>query len=86
MLGVGGDVDVQGVVKSTVARGEDDFPSGLLRVSDCHDSVVYALAPLQFASIYCCSDCTVVRIPLGHHSANASQLVSDSRGNQLPPF
>ena len=59
--GAGGDVDVQGLVKSTVARGEDEFPSGLLRVSDCHDSVVYALAPLQFASIYCCSDCTVVR-------------------------
>ena len=54
-------MDVQGLVKSTVARGEDEFPSGLLRVSDCHDSVVYALAPLQFASIYCCSDCTVVR-------------------------
>ena len=52
---------VQGVVKSTVVRGEDEFPSGLLRVSDCHDSVLYALAPLQFASIYCCSDCTVVR-------------------------
>lgn len=56
-----GDVDVQGVVKSTVVRGEEEFPSGLLRVSDCHDSVLYALAPLQFASIYCCSDCTVVR-------------------------
>lgn len=52
---------MQGVVKSTVVRGEDDFPSGLLRVSDCHDSVLYALAPLQYASIYCCSDCTVVR-------------------------
>lgn len=56
-------MDVQGVVKSTVVRGEDEFPSGLLRVSDCHDSVLYALAPLQFASIYCCSDCTVVRPP-----------------------
>ena len=54
-------MDVQGLVKSTAARGEDEFPSGLLRVSDCHDSVIYALAPLQFASIYCCSDCTVVR-------------------------
>ena len=64
----GGDVDVQGLVKSTVARGEDEFPSGLLRVSDCHDSVVYALAPLQFASIYCCSDCTVVRPSLRRRS------------------
>ncbi len=54
-------MDVQGVVKSTVVRGEDDFPSGLLRVSDCHDSILYALAPLQYTSITCCSDCTVVR-------------------------
>ncbi|DBB03885.1 TPA: hypothetical protein ACH3X1_012971 [Trebouxia sp. C0004] len=55
-----GVVDVQGVCKSTVAKGEDDFPDGVLRITDCHDSVVYALAPLQYASITCCSDCTVV--------------------------
>ena len=53
-------MDVQGVCKSTVVRGEDGFPSGTLRVSDCHDTVVYALAPLQFASIFACSDCTIV--------------------------
>jgi len=51
---------VQGVCKSTVAKGEDDFPDGVLRITDCHDSVIYALAPLQYASITCCSDCTVV--------------------------
>jgi TBCC domain-containing protein 1 len=51
---------VQGVCKSTVVRGEDDFASGVLRVTDCHDSIVYALAPLQYASVTCCSDCTVV--------------------------
>lgn len=56
----GGVVDIQGVCKSTVAKGEDDFPDGILRVTDCHDSVIYALAPLQYASITCCSDCTVV--------------------------
>mmetsp|Transcript_707 Transcript_707/g.2084 ORF Transcript_707/g.2084 Transcript_707/m.2084 type:complete len:651 (+) Transcript_707:360-2312(+) len=56
----GGVVDVQGVCKSTVVRGEGGFPSGTMRVSDCHDTVVYALAPLQFASVFACSDCTVV--------------------------
>lgn len=56
----GGVVDIQGVCKSTVAKGEDDFPDGVLRITDCHDSVIYALAPLQYASITCCSDCTVV--------------------------
>ena len=43
----GGIVDIQGVCKSTVVRGEDDFPSGTLRVTDCHDTIIYALAPLQ---------------------------------------
>lgn len=46
--GTAGDmVDIQGVCKSTVVRGEEDFPSGTLRVTDCHDTVIYALAPLQ---------------------------------------
>ena len=53
-------VDIQGVCKSTIAKGEDNFPDGVLRITDCHDSVIYALAPLQYASITCCSDCTVV--------------------------
>ena len=65
--GAGGAVDVQGVCKSTVVRGEDDFPDGLLRITDCHDCVVYALAPLQYATVAGCSDCTVVHplYPLG---------------------
>ena len=53
-------VDIQAVCKSTVARGEDDFPSGIVRITDCHDTVIYVLAPLQYASIACCTDCTVV--------------------------
>ena len=46
--------------KSTVVRGEDDFPIGVLRVTDCHDTVVYALAPLQYVKIAACSDCQVL--------------------------
>ena len=61
----GGAVDVQGVVKSTVVRGEADFPDGVLRITDCHDCVVYALAPLQYATVAGCSDCTVVRAAAG---------------------
>ncbi len=52
-------MDIQGVCKSTVVRGEDDFPIGVLRVTDCHDTVVYALAPLQYVKIAACSDCQV---------------------------
>ncbi|EIE26747.1 TBCC-domain-containing protein [Coccomyxa subellipsoidea C-169] len=56
----GGSVDIQGVCKSTVVRGEDNFPAGILRVTDCHDTVVYALAPLHYAKIAACSDCTIM--------------------------
>ncbi|CAL5225377.1 g8182 [Coccomyxa viridis] len=56
----GGSVDIQGVCKSTVVRGEDDFPIGVLRVTDCHDTVVYALAPLQYVKIAACSDCQIM--------------------------
>jgi hypothetical protein len=55
-----GAVDVQGVVRATVARGEGGFPGGVLRVADCHDAVVYALSPLARVSIVACSDCTIV--------------------------
>ncbi len=47
--------DVCGVLKASVVRGQDDVaPSGVLRVQDCHDAVIYALAPLQYALISCC--------------------------------
>lgn len=31
-----------------------------LQVLNCHDSVIYILAPLRFATIYGCSDATIV--------------------------
>ena len=46
-LHLGGTIDIQGVCKSTIVRGEDDFPSGTMRVTDCHDTTIYALAPMQ---------------------------------------
>lgn len=41
---------VSGVYKGTVVRGESDIPSGELRITDCHDTVIYILAPLQVRS------------------------------------
>lgn len=38
---------VSGVHKGTVVRGEADVPSGALHITDCHDTVIYVLAPLQ---------------------------------------
>ena len=38
---------MSGVHKGTVVRGESDCPLGALHITDCHDTVIYALAPLQ---------------------------------------
>ena len=51
---------VSGVQKGTVVRGERDCPTGVLHLTDCHDSVVYLLAPLKYAYLSGCSDCIVV--------------------------
>jgi Tubulin binding cofactor C len=74
-------LDVHGVHRATVLRGESDFilnnnsaggacgdviehniPSNntTFRVLDCHDAVVYCLAPIDYATISCCTDCVIV--------------------------
>jgi hypothetical protein len=58
--------DVYHLSKATIVRGEDDFPSGSTRVLDCHDAVIYCLAPLQHCMVSCCSDCVVVLGAVGN--------------------
>jgi len=45
------DATISGVYKGTVVRGESDIPGGMLRVADCHDAVIYVLAPLQVSCL-----------------------------------
>lgn len=52
--------DIHGVSKTTVVKGEDAFPDGRLTIMQCHDAVVYALAPVRYALITCCTDCVIV--------------------------
>jgi len=54
--------DVYSLHRATALRGESDFVAGSnsIRVLDCHDAVVYCLAPLHYATISCCADCVVV--------------------------
>ncbi|KAG2454002.1 hypothetical protein HYH02_001045 [Chlamydomonas schloesseri] len=63
MVAPAGQVDesaIAGVYRGTVVRGESDLPHGDVRVTDCHEAVIYLLAPLQAAFISACSDCTIV--------------------------
>ncbi|KAJ9517478.1 hypothetical protein QJQ45_024956 [Haematococcus lacustris] len=63
LVGPTGQVDdssISGMHKGTIVRGEADVPGGVLRITDCHDSVLYILTPLQAVLVSGCSDCTVV--------------------------
>ncbi|GIL89591.1 hypothetical protein Vretimale_1845 [Volvox reticuliferus] len=63
MVAPAGQVDdraIAGVYRGTVARGEGDLPHGDVRITDCHEAIIYVLTPLQAAFISGCSDCTIV--------------------------
>uniref|UniRef100_A0A7I4D0F2 TBCC domain-containing protein 1 n=1 Tax=Physcomitrium patens TaxID=3218 RepID=A0A7I4D0F2_PHYPA len=51
---------VDGVMKASVLKREDDIQGDSVKVAHCHDSVVYVLAPLKYVSVFGCSDSIVV--------------------------
>lgn len=55
------DLAVEGLSRATLVLRESDVPaSGCVRVSDCHECIVYVLAPMAFASVVNCADVTLV--------------------------
>ncbi|CAO2044924.1 unnamed protein product [Urochloa humidicola] len=51
---------VEGFSKTSVVKHASDVKGNSIKVLNCHDSVIYILAPLQYATVYGCSDATVV--------------------------
>ncbi|XP_024516205.1 TBCC domain-containing protein 1 [Selaginella moellendorffii] len=51
---------VDGVTKVSTIKSESDVTGDTLKVSNCHDAVVYVLAPTKYASVFGCSDSIVV--------------------------
>ncbi|KAL6337347.1 hypothetical protein AAG906_036661 [Vitis piasezkii] len=51
---------IEGISKSSYVKQAPDLKGSSLKVLNCHDSVIYILAPLRFATIYGCSDATIV--------------------------
>ena len=52
---------MESLVRGTaVLREEDVLSTGCVRVHDCHESVVYVIAPMAYASVANCSDLTIV--------------------------
>ncbi|KAB2066081.1 hypothetical protein ES319_A09G134700v1 [Gossypium barbadense] len=51
---------IEGVSKSSYVKQASDLKNSSLKVINCHDSVIYLLVPLRYATIYGCSDATIV--------------------------
>ncbi|XP_047314838.1 TBCC domain-containing protein 1-like [Impatiens glandulifera] len=51
---------VEGISKSSYVRRASDIKGSYVKVANCQDSVIYILAPLRYATIYGCSDTTIV--------------------------
>uniref|UniRef100_A0A7N1A642 TBCC domain-containing protein 1 n=1 Tax=Kalanchoe fedtschenkoi TaxID=63787 RepID=A0A7N1A642_KALFE len=51
---------IEGISKSSYVKHASDMKGESVKVINCHDSVIYILAPLKYATIYGCSDATIV--------------------------
>lgn len=56
---------VEGVSKTSVVNQATDIKGSSIKISNCHDSVIYILAPLRYATIHGCSDTTIVLGAIG---------------------
>ncbi|XP_058071190.1 uncharacterized protein LOC131220242 isoform X2 [Magnolia sinica] len=56
---------VEGISKASVIKQACDIKGCSVKVINCHDSVIYILAPLRYATIYGCSDATIVLGAIG---------------------
>ncbi|KAJ9184714.1 hypothetical protein P3X46_004416 [Hevea brasiliensis] len=50
---------IEGISKSSYVKQASDLKGSSVKVLNCHDSVIYILAPLRYATIYGCSDATI---------------------------
>ncbi|CAM0910012.1 unnamed protein product [Alopecurus aequalis] len=56
---------VEAISKTSVVKQGSDIKGHSIKVLNCHDSVIYILAPLKYATVYGCSDTTVVLGAIG---------------------
>ncbi|KAJ0965054.1 hypothetical protein J5N97_026192 [Dioscorea zingiberensis] len=56
---------VEGISKASVVKQSSDIKGHSVKVLNCHDSVIYILAPLQYAMVYGCCDATIVLGAIG---------------------
>ncbi|KAM7524567.1 hypothetical protein LguiA_014469 [Lonicera macranthoides] len=56
---------IEGISKSSYVKQASDLKGSSVKVVNCHESIIYILAPLRYATVYGCSDATVVLGAIG---------------------
>ncbi|ESW34292.1 hypothetical protein PHAVU_001G140300 [Phaseolus vulgaris] len=51
---------IEGISKSSYMKHAPDIKGSTVKVLNCHESAIYILAPLRYATVYGCSDATIV--------------------------
>nr|XP_043609072.1 TBCC domain-containing protein 1 [Erigeron canadensis] len=51
---------IEGISKQAYVKQAPELSGSFVKVVNCHESVIYVLAPLKYATIYGCSDATIV--------------------------
>lgn len=56
---------VEGISKASLVKQPCDIKGSSVKILNCHDSVIYLLAPLKYAIVNGCSDATIVLGAIG---------------------
>ncbi|KAJ0715478.1 putative TBCC domain-containing protein [Helianthus annuus] len=51
---------IEGISKQSYVKQAHELKGSFVKVVNCHESVIYVLAPLKYATVYGCSDATIV--------------------------
>ncbi|CAA0812711.1 Tubulin binding cofactor C domain-containing protein [Striga hermonthica] len=51
---------IEAISKSSYVKQATDLKATSIKVVNCHESVIYILAPMRYATVYGCSDATIV--------------------------
>ncbi|XP_020211461.1 TBCC domain-containing protein 1 isoform X1 [Cajanus cajan] len=51
---------IEGISKASYVKHAADIKGSSVKVLNCHESAIYILAPLRYATVYGCSDATIV--------------------------
>ncbi|KAL8225302.1 hypothetical protein R6Q57_017859 [Mikania cordata] len=51
---------IEGISKQSYVKQASELKTSFVKIINCHESVIYLLAPLKYATVYGCSDATIV--------------------------